>query len=152
MSAPALLDVNLIVAMSWPQHIHHSRAREWFDSWTDDWATCSITELGLLRLSMNASVVGVDVTLSGALDVLSRLRALPGHRFLDDGTTLTDPGISLAGVSGFRQVTDVHLVALAAAHGGVLATLDAHIPEALERTERRHVLLVSRAEPFRSDG
>lgn len=40
----ALLDVNLLVALAWPNHIHHPRARAWFGDHRDEgWAICSVT-------------------------------------------------------------------------------------------------------------
>ena len=43
---------------------------------------------------------------------------------------------------GHQQVTDLHLVNLAARHGGVLATFDATLPTWLAPADRRHVILI----------
>lgn len=45
-------------------------------------------------------------------------------------------------VVGHRQVTDVHLAAIAARHGGRLATLDRGVAEALHPDDRALVTLV----------
>ncbi|MBI5160385.1 MAG: PIN domain nuclease [Micrococcales bacterium] len=142
MPSLALVDVNVLVALTWPQHVHHARARNWFSDWQGEWATCAITELGLVRLSMTPAAVGRAVAFADAVGMLTRLRALPHHRFLDDGSSLTAPTVGLVRVGGYRQVTDIHLVNLAASSGAVLATLDARLPDLLEPADRDHVLLL----------
>ena len=47
----ALLDVNVLVALFDPSHVHHTAAHDWFaDRGEEGWATCPITENGLLRI------------------------------------------------------------------------------------------------------
>jgi predicted nucleic acid-binding protein len=57
------------------------------------------------------------------LALLDQVTSLPGHDFWTDDISLHD---ALAGrpLTGHRQVTDAYLLALATAHGGVLASLD----------------------------
>ena len=46
-----LLDVNVLIALCDPNHVHHERGRSWFLSPDcDAWATCPITENGLVRI------------------------------------------------------------------------------------------------------
>jgi predicted nucleic acid-binding protein len=46
---PALLDVNLPVALFDPDHIHHETAHDWFaENASDGWVPCSITEAGFV--------------------------------------------------------------------------------------------------------
>jgi len=59
---------------------------------------------------------------NGALQLIQLIESMPGHEFWPD--TLAYSEISLAGVIGHRQVTDAYLIALAASHGGQLATMD----------------------------
>ncbi len=50
--AGALLDVNALVALAWDSHVHHARIRSWFHTAGDDgWATCPVSESGLVRAS-----------------------------------------------------------------------------------------------------
>lgn len=53
-----LLDVNVLVALLVPVHEHHARARRWvLDAGArDGWATCAVTELGLIRVCAQLSV------------------------------------------------------------------------------------------------
>ena len=53
-----LLDVNVLVALAWPNHIFHKAAREWFSSVHQaGWATCPITQSGFVRVSSNPRVI-----------------------------------------------------------------------------------------------
>ena len=142
MHKPFLLDLNVLIALSWPQHVHHARAHAWFDSIAESWATTPLTEAGYLRLCTNPSVVGEPVSMDGALDALRAIRATPGHTFLPDNSTLAEPTISLERVTTSRQVTDTHLVNLAAVSGAVLATLDRGIEQITMPDDRRHVLVL----------
>lgn len=138
----ALLDVNVLVALAWPQHVHHSRAHAWFDRRQSPWATTPITEAGLVRLSTTPAVVGRPVAMSEALIGLKAVRAISGHEFWMDDASLAEPVVDLGSLVSRKQVTDVHLVDLAARREGVLATMDASIVDALEPADRRLVLVL----------
>lgn len=143
MKGVALPDVNVLVALAWPNHVHHEPARAWFVARaTAGWATSAITEIGLVRLSCNRGVVGVTTTPRAALDVLDRLRATPGHRFWPDIVERVTGDVDLVdGLTGHRQITDAHLVALCAAHGGHLVTFDRGIAALGEAAAARVELL-----------
>ena len=70
------------------------------------------------------------------------IRAERRWRFLTDDASLADPDITTEVLMGHHQVTDLHLVNLAARHGAVLATFDAAIPTWLAPADRRHVLVI----------
>ena len=54
MSRVALLDVNVLVALFEPEHIHHETAHDWFaDESSHGWATCPVTENGFVRVLAN---------------------------------------------------------------------------------------------------
>lgn len=122
----ALLDVNLLIALAWPNHVQHRAAHLWFKGRSDrGWATCSIVELGFVRVSSNARVVPAAVSPQDAMALLRRITALPHHRFwLDDLRFAESPHVARARVVGHQQVTDAHLAGLALRHGGCLATFD----------------------------
>lgn len=124
LASPALLDVNVLIALAWPSHVHHSPAHEWFRA-QSSWATCALTECGFVRVSSNATVIPYASTPAAAIQLLSEIVALPGHEFwADDVRNVVGSGVDPSLVVGHRQVTDAHLLALAAARGGRLATLD----------------------------
>lgn len=133
-----LLDVNVLLALSLPTHQHHAGAARWFAT-AGSWATTAMTETGYVRLMTNPRVVGYEIAPSQVVDALRSIRSLPGHAFIEDGTSLADPAIDVQRLAGSSQVTDFHLVNLAARAGAVLATFDASLVRALAPDDRRHV-------------
>jgi len=126
-----LLDVNALVALGFFEHEFHQRVTLWVRKLavkgTPELATCSITELGFVRVLVQAPQYGF--TVGQACDLLLRLKASRAANF----TFLTDAqDISHlpSWVKMARQTTDGHLVQLASASGAVLATLDRRIPGA----------------------
>jgi toxin-antitoxin system PIN domain toxin len=134
-----LLDVNVLLALFDPRHVHHDAAHRWFDG-VAAFATTPMTESAFIRLVSNPAVVGE--TPATALAALRAVRELDGHTFVPDGSSLSDPSIGLGALVGHRQVTDFHLVNLAATHGLTFATFDAKIARSLPEDDRRHVLVV----------
>ena len=130
MSRPVLLDVNLLVALFDPDHIHHDAAHDWFaDNRARGWATCAITENGFVRVVSNPayrSAVNRPVDL---VDRLRQLCRLPGHQFWAETVSLRDTRLfDCSRVAGPRQLTDLYLLGLAHHRGGTLATFDHGVP------------------------
>jgi uncharacterized protein len=126
----ALLDVNLLVALFDPDHVHHELAHDWFaDGHATGWATCPVTENGCVRVLSNP---GYGAVVSRPLDLVGRLRAFCAsehHRFWPDAVSLCDETIfNQALIRGHRQLTDIYLLGLAVRMQGCLATFDATIP------------------------
>lgn len=133
-----LLDVNVLLALTWDQHIHHQVAHARFAE-LDGWATCPLTEAGLLQLLMTEQVVGRRVNGSEALGQLDAIRRAPGWSFVPDLGSLAEPLIDTRVLMGPRQVTDLQLVNLAAANDTTLATFDAALRASLVPGDRRWV-------------
>jgi uncharacterized protein len=121
-----LLDVNVLVALAWPNHIHHARALDWFRAVREQgWATCPLTESGFVRVSSNTRAIPEAQNPHEAIALLRRLRAVAGHTFWSDDVSAAHEGPGpFERVVGYRQVTDAHLLALAIQRGGRLATFD----------------------------
>lgn len=123
-----LLDVNALVALGFQFHPFHVRVGLWLQqTGFPPLATCSITELGFLRVLVQAQPYGIS--LSQAKLLLHELRTSSQLRF----TFITDSqdASQLPGwVSGPKQITDGRLLQLAHENGAVLATLDTRIPGA----------------------
>lgn len=128
----ALLDVNVLVALSWPNHEHHDLVSEWFDRHQGDgWATCPLTQSGFVRVSSSPRVPYAE-TPREAISLLRQIVALPAHVFLPDEISLaTSRFVSIERLLGHRQVTDAHLLGIALSHGAKLATLDRGIFEVI---------------------
>jgi len=121
-----LLDINVIVALAWPNHVHHAGAHRWFARHARrGWATSSLVELGFVRVSSNARAIAAAVSPQEAAALLRRITALPHHHFWADDVRFAESrGIALSRVVGHQQVTDAQLVGLAVRHKGGLVTFD----------------------------
>ena len=123
-----LLDVNALVALGFVHHEFHDRLAAWVRTQQfPPLATCSITELGFVRVLLQAPAFGL--TIAQARTQLLRLKktsALP-FTFIPDSHDISHLP---AWVKAPKQTTDGHLVELASANGAVLATLDEKIPGA----------------------
>ncbi len=140
----ALLDVNVLVALAWPNHVHHAAARAWFEVRRDyGWATCTLTEAGFVRVSCNPRAVRHTITPLQAIAALERLTQLGSHTFwsLDQSISNLPESIG-ARLQGYRQITDAVLVAAAIQRNGQLATLDAGMEGLVAENERRFLSII----------
>jgi len=126
-----LLDVNVLVALAWPVHSAHGLAGRWFGRHGDrGWATCPMSQAGLVRILSNRAFSPDALPLAQALQVLRRNVALPGHQFWGDSIGLLEAlKLTSAPLGGHQQITDAYLVALAIHNRGKLATLDRKIAQ-----------------------
>jgi predicted nucleic acid-binding protein len=120
-----LLDVNALVALGFLQHEFHERVAAWARTRASkgalELATCSITELGFVRVLAQAPHYGF--TVAHARTLLLRLKTGNSLKFTfitDDQDVSHLP----AWVKTAKQTTGGHLVRLAKAEGAILATLD----------------------------
>lgn len=122
-----LLDVNFLLALTDPMHVHHDTAHVWFsERGRTAWATCPITENGFVRVASNPRYPNRPGDVTAVIKILTDLCALEGHEFWAEDVTVRELLLPDAVVT-HRQLTDVYLVGLAAAKGGKLATLDQRI-------------------------
>jgi uncharacterized protein len=122
---PYLLDTNVLIALAWPNHVHHLEAQAWFARKASaGFRTCPLTQTGFVRISSNPAFTSQAVTPGEALALLERVVRLPGHDFWPDDLSLQDAVGEIPALTGHRQITDAYLLGLAAARGGILATLD----------------------------
>ena len=121
-----LLDVNVLIALVDPAHVHHEPAHTWFAATgSHAFATCPLTENGLLRIVGHPRYPNSPGSPAEAAFMLSALRALKGHQFWPDDISLLDTQrVDISRVLSHGQVTDSYLLALAVAHGGRLASMD----------------------------
>ena len=130
MSGEALLDVNVVVALFDPDHVHHDLAHDWLaDNRTAGWATCPVTENGFVRVVSNPAY-GSRITRPDELIArLKKFCASGHHRFWTDAVSLRDDRLfNLSFLAGHRQVTDIYLLGLATKMHGRLVTFDGNIP------------------------
>jgi len=113
-----LLDANVLIALSTPDHSAHARARTWLNQGLR-FATCPITQGALVRFYLRH---GAHASVADAKQLLRQIASLPNHEFWPDDIGYLK--IPEQGIVGYRQVTDAYLVALASAHQGLVATMD----------------------------
>lgn len=123
-----LLDVNVLLALAWPNHQFHAVARHWLQKTgrNQGWSTCAVTELGFIRLSSNPVYTPYAKRPMEAVRLLTDLTTLPGHKFVGALVSASsEPFLSIASkLHGHRQTTDAYLVALATVSSLRLATFD----------------------------
>ena len=138
-----LLDVNVLLALAWPNHVHHSAARTWFASaQASGWQTCGITESGFIRVSSNVRVTPDARTPGEAALLLNRLCSLAGHEFVADTVSLAD-SFELLGEMAHSSsaVTDAHLILLATSVESTFVTFDRQAVRMAEAAEVQCVQL-----------
>ncbi len=130
MREPALLDVNVMIALFNEHHIHHETAHDWFADHGDrPWATCPLTENAFLRILSDPSQRAARLPLSTLADHLGRFCRDENHAFWPDEVSIYDDSLfDVSMLHGHRQLTDVYLLGLAVRRGGRLVTFDQSIP------------------------
>jgi toxin-antitoxin system PIN domain toxin len=125
----ALFDVNVLIALFDPGHIHHNRTHRW---WAGNrragWATCPLTQNGFVRVSSQSTYAN-PVSAAVAVEFLAGALSTPQHEFWHDDLSITDPKKFVRDrILGQKQITDLYLLALAVRRGGRLVTFDRTIP------------------------
>jgi uncharacterized protein len=122
---PYLWDVNLLIALAWPQHVHHWVAQNWFSKKRRaGFRTCPLTQTGFVRVSSNPKFTSEAVSPMHAVALLEHITAMPEHQFWPATLDFAAAIHHLDALIGHRQVADAYLLGLARAHKGTLATLD----------------------------
>jgi uncharacterized protein len=126
-----LLDVNVLVALSWPEHLQHAMAMRWFARHrAKGWATCPLAQAGFVRIVSNPAFSSRSVSVQQATEGLADSLRDDAHHFWPDSISLPDAIETLRDpISGHQQITDAYLVALAIRNKGKLATLDRGIQQ-----------------------
>jgi len=122
---PALLDVNVLIALTDKDHIFHAPALAWFKAnHRNGWATCPITENGCIRVMGHPGYPCPGLNVATVRTLLSQLVRVAGYLFWPDSVSLLDEGkFDFAG-AGPKQLTDVYLLGLVVKFDGKLVTFD----------------------------
>ena len=137
-----LLDVNVLIALGDPYHVHHDRAQAWFhQEKARAWATCPITENGFLRILGNPAYKDSPGSPSKLQSVLQAICSAPGHQFWPDSVSLRDEK-HYSTLPSFSHLTDFYLLALAIRHQAKLATFDRRIdPSLIPAGEKAYLVI-----------
>lgn len=123
-----LLDVNTLVALGHTRHVHHDRAQRWLGGLEagSELGTCAITELGFVRVSVQA---GLQSDIFSARTALQKLKASSPVKFRLWPDALGADHLPRY-VRRPADLTDGHLLELAREQQARLVTLDVSIPGA----------------------
>lgn len=125
-----LLDVNTLIALAHTGHALHAKAANWFCSVVSSargFHTCSISELGFVRVSVHTGLQPDIETAKKALDALKASSPVRFDLIADDLGAVQLPAF----VKRPQAITSGHLLELAKKNSMQLVTLDKHIPKAL---------------------
>ncbi|ORC36971.1 hypothetical protein B4O97_04925 [Marispirochaeta aestuarii] len=135
-----LPDVNVLIALAWPNHLHHGVAHSWFAETIvqngEFWATSPLTQLAFVRISSNPRIIDEAVSPEEALNILERYSAHPSHRFWSDDVPVSAfSKLPASMLQGHRQVSDAHLILLAKNRRGTLVTFDRALAASVQNTD-----------------
>jgi toxin-antitoxin system PIN domain toxin len=127
-----LLDVNVLIALIDTRHLHHHAAHDWFVQGAHvSWATCPITENGVVRIVGHQNYPNGSGSPLNVAAAMSCLRSMPGHVFWPDDISLFDGDrFEVPRLTTTRHLTDSYLLGLAVRNGGRFATFDRRVSTA----------------------
>ncbi|MCS7066701.1 MAG: hypothetical protein NZL85_10590, partial [Fimbriimonadales bacterium] len=106
----------------------YETARAWFPQAVETgWATCPITENGVVRILSNPSYPNLRLSVPDAAELLRqfvRVYKATHHFWADEISLLDEQLFDLRKLSGHKQLTDLYLLGLCHTKGGRLVTLD----------------------------
>jgi len=138
-----LLDVNLLLALTDPMHVHHQPAHRWFaEKGRQAWASCPLTENGFIRIASHPNYPNRPGDVTAVFDIFRRLCEVPGHHFWTEDISILQI-IEPDAIITHAQITDVYLLGLAVHRKGKLATLDKRIPADAVRAGRKALELIT---------
>jgi toxin-antitoxin system PIN domain toxin len=138
-SGADLPNLNVWLALTWPDHSHHLQAvHDWEQQAADQVLFCTVTALGLVRLVCQPKLMGEAVkNPADASALLDALCQQPGVQLAEPEHNGWEVFHQLlrGGALPARLCTDAHLAALAIANGWRLVSFDRDFErfEGLER-------------------
>jgi uncharacterized protein len=125
----ALLDVNVLIALLDPSHIHHTKAHQWLaQEFRHGWASCALTQLGCIRV-MSSSAYPARKPAALVAERLAEATQTAHHNFWSDcPAPVSDHFMNWGVLLTSRHSTDAYLLALAVHNNARLVSFDGHIP------------------------
>ncbi len=139
-----LLDVNVLVSLTWPAHEAHTRVQNWMHRHArQGWATCPFTQTAFVRILSNPAFSPHALTPANAVKLLAANLEHPTHRFWHDDISFpTAVELFTDRIVGHQQVTDAYLVGLAIHQNGKLATLDRAVVSLVHPAQQDRTVLI----------
>ncbi len=139
---PALLDINVLIALLDSDHSLHGPATGWFHRHANHgWASSPITENGCVRVMSSPGYPGA-LPVRAVVERLATASKTSLHEFWPDDISLLEPTLlDPSRIHGPRQITDLYLLALAVKHRGSFVTFDRLIStDAVKRAAKGHLV------------
>ena len=138
-----LLDINVLLALTDPMHVHHEPSHQWFaERGQQAWATCPLTENGFVRIASHPNYPNRPGNVPAVLSILRQVCEAPGHHFWKENLSILEI-IKPDAIITHAQITDAYLLGLAVHNKGLLATLDQRIPVGAIRGGRQALELIT---------
>ena len=123
-----LFDVNALIALGIKKHQFHPNVSQWALAQRNaQFLTCSITEIGFVRVVAQAPIYGLNLDQAKSLLLGMKVNRKLVLEFISDTNDISSIP---SWVIRPDQITDGHRLNLAMKHGAVLATFDQGIPGA----------------------
>jgi uncharacterized protein len=137
-----LLDVNVVIALIDPSHVHHDRAHTWFGvTGKAGWLSCPTTQNGAIRIVSNPKYSNSPGSPAVVVDSVRSLTTVGNHRFIPDRISLLDSElVDPDALLSSSQITDTYLLALAIDADANLATFDTKLVATGVPSSAGHVL------------
>jgi hypothetical protein len=128
-----LLDVNTLVALFDEAHIHHFAAHAWFSqNGAKGWATCPITENGVLRILSHPAYPNSSLPMAELAQRLEEFKkGSDVHSFWSNDYSMSEWLSDERLTIGSAHSTDAYLLNLCKRNKGLLATFDRRIKSSL---------------------
>jgi len=139
----------VLIALFRSKHVHHDVAHDWLsEHGGSGWASCPLTENGMLRILSSPARVDPYVPLPALVDLLRRFRENSRHTFWPDEISLCDAELfNVPSVRGHQQLTDVYLLGLAVKRGGKFVTFEGGVQlAAVNGARKEHLEVIALAE------
>ncbi|MEI6278486.1 MAG: PIN domain-containing protein [Verrucomicrobiae bacterium] len=127
-----LLDVNALLALLDPMHVHHEAAHDWYGQRSQRWLlTCSHVENGVIRVASQPKYPNCLGTSGRVREAVQKfIRQVSAERCAREITLVDDKVLLRPELLTPSRVSDLYLLALSAANEARLATFDRRIPAA----------------------
>lgn len=138
-----LLDINVVIALIDPSHVHHDRAHDWFAAiGKQNWLSCPTTQNGTVRIISHPKYSNSQPPATVA-ESLRSLMAVGAHQFIPDEISLLNPvSVNTGALLSSAQITDTYLLALTVEAKASLATFDTKLVTTAVPSSAEHLLRI----------
>jgi toxin-antitoxin system PIN domain toxin len=122
----SLLDINVLIALLDQDHAFHPRAHAWWKKDRPQWASCPLTENGVVRIMASPNYSKArQFTVAELVSLLQTFTAATKHTFWPDTVSIRDATrFDHARILSSKTLTDIYLLSLAVEKSGRLVTFD----------------------------